>query len=124
MLCLAGWFSLLFSMNIQHYEKNFHYTDREFVQIARKIGKLATYCKRAKDEASFIRIDVERRSTKKERDQIKVSISVELQDKSLRAESRKVDVLDAVDRCIEKLEPQVKKYKELRTSHTRAHKRD
>ncbi len=109
-------------MNIQHHEKNFQYTDREFMQIARKLGKLATYCKRVKDEGSFIRIDSERRSTKKERDQIKVAISVELPEKSLRAESRKWDVLEAVDRCIEKLEPQVKKYKELRANCVRARK--
>ena len=101
-------------MNVQHFEKNFHYTASEFLIIARKIGKLATYCKCVKDESSSIRIDAERRSTKKDRDQMKVSVTVDLPGKVLRAESRRPDVVEAVDRCIEKLEPQMKKYKERR----------
>ena len=119
--CYAG-LNYRSSMNILHYEKNFTYTDRELLQIARKIGKIATYCKRVKDEGSCIRIDAERRNTKKDRDQVKVSITIELPGKELRAESRRSDVIEAVDRCIEKLEPQVKKYKELHTSRGRAQK--
>ncbi len=110
-------------MHIQHYEKNFHYTDTELLMIARKIGKLATYCKRVKDESSLIRIDAERRNTKKDRDQIKVSMTLELPGKELRAESRRDDAVEAVDRCIEKLEPQVKKYKDLRTRSGKMHRR-
>lgn len=102
-------------MNIQHYEKDFSYTDRELIILARKIGRLATYCKRLKDESSCIRVEAERRKTEKRKDSMKVAVTVELPDKTLRAESRRDDVLDAVDRCIEKLEPQVKKYKELRS---------
>jgi hypothetical protein len=56
-------------MNIQHFEKGLHYSDTEFLAIARKLGKLATYCKRVKDESSAIRIESERRDTKKDRDQ-------------------------------------------------------
>jgi ribosomal subunit interface protein len=99
-------------MNILHYEENFQYTDRELLVLARKLGKLATYCRRLKDEASVIRVNTERRNTKKERDQIKVTITVELPGKSLYAESRRPDVIEAVDRCAEKLEPQLKKYKD------------
>ena len=99
-------------MHIKHLEKGFHYTDQEMLTIATKIGRLATYCSRIKDESSIIRIDAERRKTEKKNDQMKVSITVELPEKWLRAESRRADVIDAVDRCIEKLEPQVKKYKE------------
>jgi ribosomal subunit interface protein len=100
-------------MNIQHFEKGFHYTDKDLLSIARKVGKLATYCKKIKDEGSVIRIESERRRTKKERDQVKVAITLELPKKQLRAESRRPDVVEALDRCIEKLEPQVKKYKDL-----------
>lgn len=107
-------------MNIEHYEKNFQYTDREMLHVARKVGKLATYCKRIKDEASSIRIEVESRKTKKARDNLKMVVIIQLPDKTLRADSRKDSVIEAVDRCIEKLEPQVKKYKEL---HTRKGKR-
>ena len=109
-------------MDIQHFEKNFHYTDREFLLVARKIGKLATFCKRIKDEGSYIHIDAVRRSTKKERDQVKVSIHIQLPGKILRATSRRFDLLEAVDRCIEKLESQVKKYKELSTGKGRSRK--
>lgn len=106
-------------MNIQHFERNFAYTGRELPTVARKIGKIATYCKRVKDSASAIRVEVERQTTRKERDQIMVIVTVELPEKILRAESRKNDVIDALDRCIEKLEPQVKRYKDLRAGKGR-----
>jgi ribosomal subunit interface protein len=99
-------------MNISHYEKGFTYTDRELLKIARLLGKLATYCKQVKNEASLIRVEAERRNTKKERDQFKVAIRLELPDKWLTAESRRPDVMEALDRCVEKLEPQVKRYKD------------
>lgn len=101
-------------MNIQHFEKGLHYNDRELLTIARKIGKLATYCRKIKDEASFIRIEAERRDTKKDRDQVKVAVTVQLPGKILRAESRRNDVVDALDRALEKVEPQLKRYKEVR----------
>ncbi|MFA7681646.1 MAG: HPF/RaiA family ribosome-associated protein [Candidatus Peribacteraceae bacterium] len=106
-------------MNVQHFEKGFNYNDQQLLLIARKIGKLATYCKRLKDEASMIRVDAERRNTQKGRDKIKVSITVELPDKVLRAESRRPDPIEGIDRCIEKLEPQIKKYKDLHTLRSR-----
>jgi ribosomal subunit interface protein len=107
-------------MNVQHFEKGFQYTDEQLLLIARKVGKLATYCRRIKDEASIIRVESDRRPTKKLRDQAKVMITVELPRKVLRAESRRPDPIEAVDRCIEKLEPQVKRYKELHTRSTRS----
>ncbi len=107
-------------MNIQHFEKGLHYDDKELLMLARKIGKLATYCKRVKAEDSFIRVEAERRDTKKDRDMVKVMITVELPHKQLRAESRRNKVIEAVDRCVEKLEPQIKKYKDLHTAKQRA----
>jgi len=101
-------------MNIQHFEKGLQYSDRQLMQIARKLGKLATYCKRVKDESSAIRVEAEQRSTKKERDSMKVTVTVELPGKTLRAESRRPNPVEGVDRCIEKLEPQIKRYKEMR----------
>jgi ribosomal subunit interface protein len=100
-------------MFIEHFEKNFQYSDRELVLIARKLGKLATYCKRAKDEGSRIRVEAEKRDTKKGNDRMKVMVTVYLPQRILRAESRRSQVIDALDRCIEKLEPQIKRYKEL-----------
>ena len=100
-------------MNIQHFEKGFHYNDKELLTVARKIGKLATYCKKIKDEGSYIRVEAEFRKTEKKRDAMKVSITVKLPKKVLRAESRRPDVTEALDRCVEKLKGQVRKYKEL-----------
>ncbi len=99
-------------MKILHFEKNYQYNDRDLLMVAKKVGKLATYCKRVKDESSSIRIDTEQRKTQKTRDAIKMAITVDLPDKTLRAETRKSTMLDALDRCIEKIEPQLKKYKE------------
>lgn len=106
-------------MNIQHFEKGLTYTDKELLQVARRLGKLATYCKRLKDEASYIRIEAEKRDTKKDKDGVKVMINVQLPRKMFRAESRKENVMEAVDRCTEKLEPQLLKYKELHTQKGR-----
>lgn len=104
-------------MRLLHREKHFHFRTDELLEVATKIGKLATFCKRVKDEASMITVDVEGRDTKKKNDQIKVVVSIDLPRKSLHAESRRSDVVEAVDRCVEKLEPQLKKYKDL---HSRA----
>lgn len=106
-------------MNIQHFEKGFHYSDKEMLKIAQKVGKLATYCKRVKDESSSIRIEAEYRNTEKKRDAMKVMLTVTLPEKTLRAESRRPDVLEAVDRCAEKLYPQLQKYKEMHSAKTK-----
>lgn len=102
-------------MHIAHFEKGVMYTDREFLILARKIGKLATYCERLKNDDSCIRVEAMSRATRKEADHVKVLINISLPRKTLHAESRHTTVLEAVDRCIEKLEPQIKRYKELRS---------
>ena len=107
-------------MNIQHFEKGLSYNDQELLILARKIGKLATYCKRLKDEESAIRVEAERRETKKDRDQVKVTVTVELPKKTFRAESRRNRVIEAIDRAVEKIEPQLKRYKEQQTGRERA----
>jgi putative sigma-54 modulation protein len=107
-------------MNVQHFEQGFQYSDAQLTTVARKIGKLATYCKRLQDEASVIRVESDRRATKKDRDEVKVMITVDLPQSILRAESRRKDPIEALDRCIEKLEPQVKRYKEKHTVSLRS----
>ncbi|MDO8648556.1 MAG: ribosome-associated translation inhibitor RaiA [Candidatus Peregrinibacteria bacterium] len=109
-------------MNVQHFEKGIRYTDKELLFVARKLGKLATYCRTMKDASSSIRLEAERRQTEKDRDQVKVMITVTLPKKVLRAESRRADIVDAVDRCIEKMEPQIKRYKEKHSGRERARK--
>lgn len=109
-------------MNIQHFEKGFHYTDKQLLEVARKIGKMATYCQKVKDESSYIRVDAEHRKTEKKRDAMKVSITVKLPKKVLRAESRRPEVIEGVDRCLEKLTGQLKKYKELHQKKGRVQK--
>lgn len=109
-------------MNIQHHEKGFHYNDREMLHIAKKVGKMATYCKRVKDEASYISVDAELRQTEKKRDALKVAITVNLPQKQLRAESRRPDVTEAIDRCVDKLQPQLERYKDLHVNKGRAQK--
>ena len=102
-------------MKVLHYEKGLRYSDAQLVLLARKLGRLATYCKKLQDASSAIRVEAMRRATEKTRDRVKVMVTVELPRKLLRAESRRDDVMDAIDRCIEKLEPQIKRYKELHT---------
>ena len=108
-------------MNVQHFEKGVQYTDRELIVLARKIGKLATYCRRLQNPDSLIRVEATRQETKKARDQVTVMMTVELPHKQLRAESRKTDAIDALDRCIEKLTPQILRYKDIHTRKGRTH---
>ncbi len=98
-------------MNVQHFEKGVLYTDKQLVLIARKIGKLATYCRKLKDEASSIRIEARRNDTKKDRDRVRVIVNVTLPRKVLHAECLKDDPVEALDRCTEKLEHQIERYK-------------
>lgn len=109
-------------MNVQHFEKGIVYSADELLLLARKIGKLATYCERLKDEASAIRVEAEERPTEKARDRVKVMVNVTLPKAVLRAESRRGQAIEALDRCIEKLEPQIKRYKEKLTGRDRAHR--
>jgi ribosomal subunit interface protein len=108
------------SMQIEHFEKGVRYTDKELLQVAKKIGKMATYCSRLKDEASVIRIEAEHLPTKKKADEVHVMVTVELPGKVLYADSRKKQVLEAFDRAVEKLEPQLLRYKELHTGKQHA----
>lgn len=98
-------------MNIQHFEKGFFYSNEDLLKVAKKLGKLATYCKKLKDPDSVIRVESTVSPTKKQQDQVTVMITVDLPKMQLRAESLKGKPLEALDRCIEKLEPQIEKYK-------------
>lgn len=106
-------------MHIEHFEKGIRYTDRELLILARKIGKMATYCKRLKNDDSCIRVEAMSRTTKKKEDHVKVLISIYLPEKTLHAESRHPTVIEAIDRCIEKIEPQIQRYKELHSPKNR-----
>ena len=98
-------------MHIVHYEKGYLYTTRELLLLARKVGRLARYCQKMKDEGSLITVETISRDTKKRQDSVKVVVMVTLPQKTLRAESRRPQALDAIDRCIEKLESPLEKYK-------------
>lgn len=109
-------------MHVEHFEKGLRYSDRELLMLARKLGKLATYCKTLKDEASVIRVEAVRAPTKKKRDEVTVTLTVELPKARLQATSRKQDAMEAVDRATEKIEPQLVRYKEKNTGRDRAHR--
>ena len=103
-------FSHIF-MRIVHYEKGYFYTTNELLLLAKKVGRLARYCEKIKDEGSIITVETVSRDTKKEQDSVKVVLMVTLPKKTLRADSRRPQALDAIDRCVEKLESQIEKYK-------------
>jgi ribosomal subunit interface protein len=107
-------------MRIQHFEKGVRYSEKDWELLEKRLQKLGRYCKNVEDESSLLRIDAERRETAKSSDQVKVMVTVSLPKATLRAESRRVAVLDAFERCIEKLEPQIKRYKEKNTQKARA----
>ena len=102
-------------MHVEHFEKGLRYSDRELLVLARKLGKLATYCKKVKDEASVIRVEADRSPTKKRQDEVMVTVTVELPRARLQATSRKASAIEAVDRAVDKIEPQILRYKEKHT---------
>lgn len=109
-------------MHVEHFEKGLRYSDKELLVLARKIGKMATYCKTLKDEASVIRVEASRTPTKKKQDEVVVTITVELPRARLQATSRKQAAIEAVDRAVEKIEPQLLRYKEKHTGRDQAHR--
>lgn len=109
-------------MHVEHFEKGLRYSDQELLLLARKLGKLATYCKTLKDTSSVIRVEADRSPTKKKQDEVTVTITIELPRARLQAVSRKQAVIEAVDRAVEKIEPQVLRYKEKHTGKDRAHR--
>jgi len=106
-------------MHVEHFEKGVRYNDGDLLLLAKKIGKLATYCRFLKDDGSKIRVEAERRDAKKERDQVKVMVTLTLPKKVLRAESRKNSAIEALDSCTEKLKPQIDKYKDMHSGKGR-----
>ena len=42
------------TMHVEHFEKGLRYSDRELLTLARKIGKMATYCKT--EDTTHIRV--------------------------------------------------------------------
>jgi ribosome-associated translation inhibitor RaiA len=67
-------------------------------------------------------VEAVRNDTKKNRDQVHVMLTVKLPKTVLRAESRKTMALDAVDSCTEKMEEQIKRYKDMHSGKAKAHK--
>lgn len=108
-------------MRVEHFEKGISYNADELILLAKKLGRLATYCRFLKNDGSSIRVEAERRDTKKNSDQVKVMVTVHLPKEVLRVESRKNLAIEAIDSCMEKLEEQVKRYKEMHTGRSRAH---
>jgi ribosomal subunit interface protein len=102
-------------LKVTHYEKGYTYTASELLILAKKIGRLSRYCRRMCDEGSSIKVETISRDTKKQNDAVKVMITIHLPKRMLRAESRRPQALDAIDRCCEKLESQIKKYKAMHT---------
>ncbi len=94
--------------------KNYYLTVETNELLSKKIMRLTRYCERLKDESSTITVRIEGRDTKKRSDSVKVEVQIALPHKVLRAESRKNNVLDGLDSCLEKLEEQTKEYKERR----------
>jgi len=102
-------------LKVTHFEKGYTYTAPELKMLAKKVGRLGRYCNRLMDESSLIKVETVSRNTKKQRDSVKVTVTISLPKKTLRAGSRKPKALDAIDRCCEKLERQIEKYKEMHT---------
>lgn len=110
-------------LRVTHYEKGYIYTASELLMMAKKIGRLSRYCRKIMDESSHIKVETISRATKKRRDSVKVMVTIILPHKTLRAESRRKTALGAIDRCCEKLESQIEKYKDAHLRRSQARRR-
>jgi ribosome-associated translation inhibitor RaiA len=109
-------------MHVLHYEHGLTYTTSELLLLARKLGKLGTYCQRLKDDASHLRLEAEAHDSAKAKDRTIVKLTVTLPKATLHAEANGAKALDAVDRCLAKMLPQLKRYKEMHTGRDAAHR--
>lgn len=99
-------------LHVTHYEKGYVYTASQLLMLAKKVGRLSRYCRTIMDESSMINIETVSQDTKKHRDSVMVMITIRLPHQMLRAESRKGAALYGIDRCVEKLESQIERYKQ------------
>jgi len=99
-------------MQVDIYKKNIKITQRDEDYIYKVVNAITKYSKRVTDEASSIKVQVEREKLKTTSEKIFVTFTVSLPgNKTMRAENRGVTIQAAVDTIFDELKVQLERFK-------------
>ena len=98
-------------MQIQIYSQSVTLGDNQKEYINEKITNLAKYEERVSDEATVIRVDVERSKVKSGDQKIATQITMYIPNSVIRAEVKGMTVEETTDLAVEKLKKQIERYK-------------
>jgi len=101
---------------IQFYGKNFDLTEKVKDYIVDKVGKVLKQAGYMADDIRLIHVDLSRKISRSEKQMVRLEINIDFlkHQQVIRAEAKAFDAQSAMDEIEEKLENQVRKYKNQR----------
>jgi ribosomal subunit interface protein len=99
------------TMQIKIHSKQLALSDEQNELIKAKVSHLADLAERIKDESSEIRVDLSHEQSRAMEDAYECHLTLFVPHSTLRSESRAESLENVVDQVIEKMKPQVEKYK-------------
>lgn len=105
-------------MRIQLLSQSITLGDNQKEYIEEKISNLSKYEERVADEATIVRVDVEKTKVKSGDEKISTQITMHVPNAVIRAEVKGSTVEETADLAVEKLRKQIERYK------TKKHRRD
>lgn len=105
-------------MKIQLLSQSITLGDNQKEYIEEKISNLSKYEERVADEATMVRVDVEKTKVKSGDEKISTQITMHVPNAVIRAEVKGSTVEETADLAVEKLKKQIERYK------TKKHRRD
>lgn len=105
-------------MKIQLFSKSVTLGDNQKEYIENKVDNLKKYEERVADEATIVRVDVEKSKMKSGDEKISTQITMYVPNAVIRAEVKGSTVEETADLAVEKLRKQIERYK------TKKHRRD
>lgn len=98
-------------MQIKIYTKNLELDARQKTMMEGKISNITHLAHRIQDESSVIQVDLAYEEVKAAEDAYVCALSLFIPHATLRAETRGESLENALDAAVEKLKPQIEKYK-------------
>jgi len=105
-------------MKIQLFSQSITLGDNQKQYIEEKINNLKKYEERVADEATIVRVDVEKTKVKSGDEKISTQITMHVPNAVIRAEVKGSTIEETADLAVEKLRKQIERYK------TKKHRRD
>lgn len=105
-------------MNIQLHHQNIELSEAQRNYLTEKVEGVAKFERRIGDEATVVRVDIEKNAVKDLNEQISLHITFFVPHAVIRAEVNGITPEEATDKAIEKLKRQIERYK------TKKHRRN